>query len=142
MLTTRKNCQILFVLEKRNYINQNIATLIDTDGSTITDRKRILDKQHAVHSDLYSTKSVKGYKDSEFSERILRYIMWRSKYLNNAMIQLLIEEDVNSSITNMSFLKWFEKTLGRVPKLAFFSKRSFPCIYLGVWSSQNNAIFM
>ena len=30
----------------------------------------------------------------------------------------------------------------RVLKLAFFSKKYFPCIYFGVWSSQNNAIFM
>ena len=30
----------------------------------------------------------------------------------------------------------------RVLKLAFFSKKYFPCIYFGVWSSQNNAIFI
>ena len=30
----------------------------------------------------------------------------------------------------------------RVLKLAFFSNKYFPCIYFGVWSSQNNAIFM
>ena len=35
--------------------------------------------------------------------------------------------------------KWL---IWRVLKLAFFSKKYFPCIYFGVWSSQNNAIFM
>ena len=30
----------------------------------------------------------------------------------------------------------------RVFKLAFFSKKNFPCIYFGVCSSQNNAINM
>ena len=30
----------------------------------------------------------------------------------------------------------------RVLKLAFFSKKYFPCIYFGVWSSQKNAICM
>ena len=30
----------------------------------------------------------------------------------------------------------------RVLKMASFFKKCFPCIYFGVWSSQNNAIFM
>ena len=33
-------------------------------------------------------------------------------------------------------------SIWRVLKLAFFSKKYFPCIYFGVWSSQNNAIVM
>ena len=45
-------------------------------------------------------------------------------------------QDIVGNFPMYNWLIW------RVLKLAFFSKKNFPCIYFGVWSSQNNAIFM
>ena len=57
-------------LEKRNFTNKNIPSLITDDEKVITDSKKILVMQKDFYQDLYSSKDSTPILNSKYSDRI------------------------------------------------------------------------
>ena len=65
-----KPSKVFLNLEKRNFTNKNIPSLITEDERVITDSKKILVMQKDFYQDLYSSKDSIPITNSEYSDRI------------------------------------------------------------------------
>ena len=57
-------------LEKRNYLNKNIPSLMDENNRTITDSKKILEMQKSFYQKLYTSTETTPLKNSKYDNSI------------------------------------------------------------------------
>ena len=92
-------------LEKKNYLNKNIAELIDTNDRTIRDPNKILKLQSEFYSDLFLSRHVNRETDSRYSHFLenLPKLNDNSKQLLNQPISLSeVEEVIKQGKNNKS----------------------------------------
>jgi hypothetical protein len=80
----REILDIFFNLEKRNYINKSIQSLVTDNGQLVSEFKDVLNEQLNFYSSLYSTGETVESWDSELVDQC---------FINDNDIPMLDEED-------------------------------------------------
>ena len=80
-----RNTRFFFNLEKRNYINKSMQSLVTDNGQLVSEFKDVLNEQLNLHSSLYSSRETVESWDSKLVDQF---------FINDNDIPKLDEEDL------------------------------------------------
>jgi hypothetical protein len=105
-----RNSKFFFNLERRNYINKSIQTLVTDSGHTVSKFTDVLNEQNKLYSSLYSNKETEDNLNVHLVDIFFPKLNENEKESCEGMIS---EEECVKAIKRRmeNFTKYFGKTL-------------------------------